>query len=67
MHFDPGRPQPRPATVASGLGDLHKRYYLETAAVFAGLVTIILIGLIVENGIFRTVEERTIRRWGMTL
>lgn len=43
-----------------------KRYYLETAAVFAGLITIVLIGLIVENVIFRAVEERTIKRWGMT-
>jgi NitT/TauT family transport system permease protein len=43
-----------------------KRYYLETAAVFAGLATIVLIGLLVEYGIFRTIEERTIRRWGMS-
>jgi len=33
--------------------------------VFAGLFTVILIGLIVENVIFRTVEARTVRRWGM--
>lgn len=44
-----------------------KRYYLETPAVFAGLGTIVLIGLIVEHGIFRTIEERTVRRWGMSL
>lgn len=43
-----------------------KRYYLETPAVFAGLVTIVLIGLVVEHGIFRTAEERTVRRWGMS-
>ncbi len=43
-----------------------KRYYLETPAVFAGLATIVLIGLVVEHGVFRTAEERTVRRWGMT-
>lgn len=43
-----------------------KRYYLETPAVFAGLATIVLIGLVVEHGIFRTAEERTVKRWGMS-
>jgi NitT/TauT family transport system permease protein len=33
--------------------------------VFAGLLTVILIGLVVENLIFQTIERRTIRRWGM--
>lgn len=39
---------------------------LETADVFAGLFTVILIGLLVENVIFRNVEARTIIRWGMS-
>lgn len=38
---------------------------LEIANVFAGLFTVILIGLFVENVIFRNVELRTVRRWGM--
>ncbi len=38
---------------------------LNTAEVFAGLLCVILIGLLVENLIFHTVEHRTIRRWGM--
>jgi NitT/TauT family transport system permease protein len=33
--------------------------------VFAGLLSIILIGLFVENVIFRFVETKTIQRWGM--
>jgi NitT/TauT family transport system permease protein len=33
--------------------------------VYAGLLTVILFGLAVENFIFKTVEKRTIRRWGM--
>ena len=39
---------------------------LETADVFAGLFTVIVIGLVVENVIFRNVEARTIVRWGMS-
>ncbi len=38
---------------------------LDIPAVFAGLFTVILIGLLVENLIFRTIEQRTIRKWGM--
>ena len=38
---------------------------LDIPAVFAGLFTVILIGLIVENFVFRLVEDRTVRRWGM--
>ena len=41
------------------------RNLLETANVFAGLFTVILIGLFVENVVFANVERRTIRRWGM--
>jgi NitT/TauT family transport system permease protein len=33
--------------------------------VFAGLLTVILFGLFVEHVIFRTIEDRTVRRWGM--
>jgi len=33
--------------------------------VFAGLLTIILFGLFVEHVIFRTIADRTVRRWGM--
>jgi len=36
-----------------------------TDAVFAGLLMVIFIGLLVENVIFRTVENKTVRRWGM--
>ena len=41
------------------------RSQLETASVFAGLLTVILIGLFVESVIFRTIENATVRRWGM--
>ena len=56
--------------VSSGSGGLgwyiyeHKNQLL-IPNVFAGLLTVILFGLIVENGIFKTIESRTVRRWGM--
>jgi NitT/TauT family transport system permease protein len=56
--------------VSSGSGGLGWFIYankntLDIPAVFAGLLTVILIGLAVENLIFRTIEHRTVRRWGM--
>jgi NitT/TauT family transport system permease protein len=38
---------------------------IEIPNVFAGLLTVILIGLVVENLVFRVVEARTVQRWGM--
>jgi sulfonate transport system permease protein len=56
--------------VSSGKGGLGWYIYenknmLDIPAVFAGLLTVILIGLIVENFIFRNIESVTVRRWGM--
>lgn len=56
--------------VSSGQGGLgwfiyENRNNLETANVFAGLLCVILIGLFVESVVFRTIERRTVRRWGM--
>jgi NitT/TauT family transport system permease protein len=56
--------------VSSGSGGLgwfiyENKNLLEIPAVFAGLFTVILIGLAVENVIFRNVEARTVRKWGM--
>jgi sulfonate transport system permease protein len=52
---------------SGGLGwfIFENRNQLETASVFAGLLTVILIGLFVESVIFRTIENATVRRWGM--
>lgn len=38
---------------------------LDIPAVFSGLFTVIIIGLLIENLIFRNIETRTIRKWGM--
>jgi len=56
--------------VSSGKGGLgwfifENRNVLDIPAVFAGLLTVILIGLAVENLVFRTIERRTVRRWGL--
>jgi NitT/TauT family transport system permease protein len=40
------------------------RNLLDIPAMFAGLLTVIVIGLIVENLIFRTIERNTIQKWG---
>lgn len=52
---------------SAGLGwfIFENRNALDTANVFAGLLTVIFIGLIIEGLIFRTIEVMTIRRWGM--
>jgi NitT/TauT family transport system permease protein len=52
---------------SGGLGwfIFENRNQLETANVFAGLLTVILIGLFVESVIFRAIENATVRRWGM--
>ena len=56
--------------VASGAGGLgwfifENKNQLEIPAVFAGLFSVILIGLAVENLVFRWIEKKTVRRWGM--
>jgi NitT/TauT family transport system permease protein len=56
--------------VSSGQGGLgwfifENRNLLEIPAVFAGLLTVILIGLVVENLISRTIEARTVLKWGL--
>jgi NitT/TauT family transport system permease protein len=58
--------------VTSGSGGLGWFIYesknaLEIPSVFAGLFMVILIGILVENVIFRSLEQRTIGRWGMQI
>ena len=56
--------------VSSGKGGLgwfifENRNLLDIPAVFAGLLTVIIIGLVVENLIFRTIERKTVQKWGL--
>jgi NitT/TauT family transport system permease protein len=56
--------------VSSGSGGLgwfifENKNSLDIPTVFAGLLTVIIIGLVVENVIFRAIEASTVDRWGM--
>ena len=56
--------------VSSGSGGLgwfiyENKIQLDIANVFAGLLSVIIIGLTVENLVFQTLERKTVRRWGM--
>ena len=42
-----------------------RRTNLDIAGIFATIVVIVLIGLIVEYGIFRIIEKNTFAKWGM--
>jgi NitT/TauT family transport system permease protein len=52
---------------SGGLGwfIFENRNQLEIPSVFAGLLTVILIGLFVESFVFRSIENVTVKRWGM--
>ena len=58
--------------VSSGSGGLgwyifESKNQLLIPNVFAGLLTVILFGLGVETLVFKTIETRTVRRWGMQM
>lgn len=59
--------------VFGGAGTIGIGYYItqrrdnsDLASIYAAIIIIIMIGLIVEYGIFRTVENKTFKKWGMT-
>lgn len=43
-----------------------RRTQTDISGVFATIIVIVIIGLIVEYGIFRTIENKTFKKWGMT-
>ncbi|MGE4271918.1 MAG: ABC transporter permease [Desulfitobacterium sp.] len=43
-----------------------QRVFMDTPGLFAGLFVIVLIGIIVEDFFFAVIEERTIKKWGMS-
>ena len=54
--------------VAAGIGVfIHnsRTTWIDYTAVYAALLLIILVGVTVEYGIFRIVEKKTVRKWGM--
>lgn len=42
-----------------------KRVFMDTAGMFAGLLVILIIGIIVEDLVFNKIEEVTVKKWGM--
>ncbi|MDR0827587.1 MAG: ABC transporter permease subunit [Desulfovibrio sp.] len=58
--------------VSSGSGGIgwfiyEKKNQLEIATVFAALITLIIIGVLVENIVFKLIENKTVRKWGMSI
>lgn len=44
-----------------------KRVFMDTPGMFAGIVVVIVIGVLVEDLFFGILENRTIHRWGMSV
>ncbi len=44
-----------------------KRVFMDTPGMFAGIIVVIIIGILVEDLVFGIVENRTVRRWGMSV
>lgn len=44
-----------------------KRVFMDTPGMFAGIIVVIIIGILVEDLVFGIVEKRTVRRWGMSV
>ncbi|MDR2081842.1 MAG: ABC transporter permease subunit [Campylobacteraceae bacterium] len=56
--------------VSSGGGGIgwfiyEKKNQLDIDVVFAGLLTVIIIGILIENIVFKTIERKTVVKWGM--
>jgi NitT/TauT family transport system permease protein len=44
-----------------------KRVFMDTTGLFAGIVTVMVIGVVVEELVFETIERVTVRRWGTSV
>lgn len=44
---------------------LTQRTFMNTAGLFAGIILVIIIGLLVEDVLFATIEKHTLQKWGM--
>ncbi|WP_010262486.1 ABC transporter permease [Treponema primitia] len=53
--------------IVGGLGwDIYKkRSFLDVPGMYATLVVIMLIGLLIEEGLFKVLETKTVKKWGM--
>ena len=41
-------------------------FHVDIAGVFAALLVIIVIGIVVEYGVFHSIEKMTLKKWGMS-
>ncbi|MFZ7131691.1 MAG: ABC transporter permease [Eubacteriales bacterium] len=55
------------ATGGIGWYIFNKRVFMDTPGLFAGLIIIIIIGLMIEDLIFRKIEYMTVKKWGMSI
>lgn len=55
------------SAASGGLGwfTYKKRFFMDTAGVFAGLIMIALLRIILEYFIFGKIQKNTIEKWGM--
>lgn len=56
------------ATQSAGIGvfiNNSRTVWIDYTSVYAALVLIIVVGVVVEYGIFQTIEKHTVRKWGM--
>jgi NitT/TauT family transport system permease protein len=44
----------------------NKRVFMDTPGIFAGLLMIIFTGILVEDFIFAKIEEKTVKKWGVS-
>lgn len=44
---------------------LTQRTFMDTAGLFAGIIVVIVIGILVEDILFSFIEKKTIRKWGL--
>ena len=42
-----------------------QRTFMNTSGLFAGILTVILVGILVESALFRLIEKKTIEKWGI--
>ena len=59
------------AGVSSGKGGMgwminEAKNNLDIPVVFGGLLSVIILGLVIENIVFKQIENRTVKKWGMS-
>jgi NitT/TauT family transport system permease protein len=43
-----------------------RRVFMDTPGIYAGILVIVVIGILVEDGFFRQIERLTVKKWGMS-